>query len=718
MPTLKGLVVLQLCCYHTGTWKLKRADWNRTMRQLHPGRALEGLEGIMEAGLQTSMTDHALNILGEAFDFSEAALFQLNSIDSDPIILASLVRGDSLPLAGALASEIGPLLPLINSTGKVMFTPSDLLQGERSASRDRKENRKSSGPLAITGVDNAIAIPCHSERDQGWGMLLVLLNMDREALLQARNTDFDWEADLLRLGRILASIIELDQQKNSADRIHRALETISDIGMLLNSSMDATSLIRNVNARICELLEAEGCSVILRDQEAGNLRFFAVWGERSEMIERVSIPEGTGIAGWVINNGTHWISRSTASDDKFSPFVDIVTDFSTRNVLAVPMKVSGRIIGAVEVVNKLGGRNFDDQDVDLLFSLAFQIALLITRSRELTELNSQLKKRETLLTESSAEIQNLRAALEKSENARIQAENQLAQTAESLNQKNMEAGIAGQRAKEMAMALNDMALRLETRDREAAGLRAEVQELVNSMNPPAESDTLKQLAGHFGTIFLKTLKSLASSENMCGILSRGEGGRSFKEREELYEDINEHVRYTRRLVSIAGDLAFFLSGKKLSMSGTPIDMNRVIMDEIPKWLPQAEATGQSVHFVPESSLPLLINGNIDSFAHMLGLLLDNAIRHSRSGQVIFLRTHRDNGTGVLTITDKGRGFDLALSGMALTPFVKLPGTGISAESMGIGLPLARYIAREHGGELTLRTAPGKGVEVEIRLPLS
>ncbi|PKK92116.1 MAG: hypothetical protein CVV64_01475 [Candidatus Wallbacteria bacterium HGW-Wallbacteria-1] len=688
------------------------------MTKFNPAGAFEALNRIREAGSRISMVSGAMKALGDSFDFSEATLFHLPSRDSEPVIIDTLNIKNEAPLTPELSREIGPILPLLNSTGRAMISPSDLLNPERKGEKDRKESRKGSGLLSINGMRNAIAIPCPTENEGDGQLLLVMMNLNSEFLAENRRGDFDWDRDLLNIGELMSRILELDLERGSAERIHQALETISGIGMLLNSSMDATTLIRNVNARICELLDAEGCSVILRDTDTNSLKFFAVWGERSEMIEKVSIPEGTGIAGWVIDNGMHWISITAAHDEKFSPFVDIITDFNTRNVLAVPMKVAGRIIGAVEVVNKKRGRNFDDQDVDLLFCLAFQIALLVTRSRELEELGSLLKKKEAALFETNQELSMLKSNLQAENAERLETKARVSQLSENLNQKSMECSMANRRISDMTIAMNEMAARIDSRERELESLRTDMREIVTSSPVTEKNDNVRQLSSRLSTFFMKALKALGSSENLCGTLIRGEGGRSFKDREEIYEDISDHIVYSRRLVSMAGDLSFFLSGKKLILSENPFDLNRLVMDEVHKWMGQAESTGQPIHFSPESSLPMLIRGNPDSFSHMLGLLLDNSIKHSRSSQMIFVKTHRDEGCAFLTITDKGRGFDPSLTNAAMTPFVKLPGTGMSADSMGLGLPLARYIAIEHGGSLNLKTSPGMGTEIEIKIPLT
>ena len=54
----------------------------------------------------------------------------------------------------------------------------------------------------------------------------------------------------------------------------------------------------------------------------------------------------------------------------------------------------------------------------------------------------------------------------------------------------------------------------------------------------------------------------------------------------------------------------------------------------------------------------------------------------------------------------------------LQPFVQADMSwGRSAGSLGLGLPIARFIAEAHGGELVCKTAPGQGMIATLKLPI-
>ena len=79
---------------------------------------------------------------------------------------------------------------------------------------------------------------------------------------------------------------------------------------------------------------------------------------------------------------------SVAADPRFSPALDTETGFQTQSVLAVPLRVRARVIGALEVVNKLNSP-FDLHDQTLLEALATSAAIALENARLVETLHRQ-----------------------------------------------------------------------------------------------------------------------------------------------------------------------------------------------------------------------------------------------------------------------------------------------------------------------------------------
>ena len=110
--------------------------------------------------------------------------------------------------------------------------------------------------------------------------------------------------------------------------------------------------------------------------------------------------------------------------------------------------------------------------------------------------------------------------------------------------------------------------------------------------------------------------------------------------------------------------------------------------------------------------PLLLRRAIDN-------LLDNAAKYSESGTAIRLAV-APNGTRVaFEISDRGVGMTTDELERAFTPFWRADGSRTrKTGGVGLGLALARRIARAHGGDVTLESAPGQGTKARLDVPLS
>ncbi|WP_421621426.1 ATP-binding protein [Alkalilimnicola ehrlichii] len=124
----------------------------------------------------------------------------------------------------------------------------------------------------------------------------------------------------------------------------------------------------------------------------------------------------------------------------------------------------------------------------------------------------------------------------------------------------------------------------------------------------------------------------------------------------------------------------------------------------------AEVGGEVALTGPDSAWTL---GEPLALKRCLGNLLDNAVRYGERAQV---RVSAD-GTGVrVSIRDRGPGIPEADLERIFDPYYRLEASRSAATGgTGLGLGIARNIARAHGGELALRNT-GAGLEAVITLP--
>lgn len=96
-------------------------------------------------------------------------------------------------------------------------------------------------------------------------------------------------------------------------------------------------------------------------------------------------------------------------------------------------------------------------------------------------------------------------------------------------------------------------------------------------------------------------------------------------------------------------------------------------------------------------------------------LLTNAIKYSPPDQPVTVRVEDDGGEVWVQVTDRGPGIPAEEHERIFEPFYQ-SSTRRKGGGVGLGLPLARRLARILGGDLTLRSEPGEGSEFTLRLP--
>ena len=95
-------------------------------------------------------------------------------------------------------------------------------------------------------------------------------------------------------------------------------------------------------------------------------------------------------------------------------------------------------------------------------------------------------------------------------------------------------------------------------------------------------------------------------------------------------------------------------------------------------------------------------------------LLGNAIRYSPENSMIWIRVDREGDRAMVTIADQGQGIDPEQQAVVFEKFERLGRT--DSGGSGLGLYIARRLARAMGGDLTVDSAPGQGARFTLSLP--
>jgi two-component system osmolarity sensor histidine kinase EnvZ len=115
------------------------------------------------------------------------------------------------------------------------------------------------------------------------------------------------------------------------------------------------------------------------------------------------------------------------------------------------------------------------------------------------------------------------------------------------------------------------------------------------------------------------------------------------------------------------------------------------------------------------SEPATLTVKRNALKRCIANLIDNALKYAPHADIALVRRP---AAAEIIVDDDGAGIPESRREEAFRPFHRLDeGRNLQAGGVGLGLAIARDIARAHGGELTLSTSPKGGLRATVRLPV-
>jgi len=196
----------------------------------------------------------------------------------------------------------------------------------------------------------------------------------------------------------------------------RLLEDLKIANHNLNTRLNEINALYEAGASLMQTTNLKGLlDKIVRlaagvtDVEIGSLMLINPTGEYmtiksfigldSKIAESVKLPIGESIAGYVAQNGSPLVVRDVENDDRFKRINK--ERYSSASLMCVPLKISDRILGVINMANKRNGEIFTDHDLKLLTTFASQAAIAIDDARQYEENLQKLKEFSVLFRLSS-----------------------------------------------------------------------------------------------------------------------------------------------------------------------------------------------------------------------------------------------------------------------------------------------------------------------------
>jgi signal transduction histidine kinase len=181
---------------------------------------------------------------------------------------------------------------------------------------------------------------------------------------------------------------------------------------------------------------------------------------------------------------------------------------------------------------------------------------------------------------------------------------------------------------------------------------------------------------------------------------------------------DEVLAETDRMSALLSDLLIVarLDADALDVARKPFDLSNLLREEAERF--KARATREGVRFEVRAPDELLASGELARTGQILAALLDNALRFTPSGGSIEVIAYRQDDQVEATVTDTGPGIAPEHLPHIFERFYRAEAARSRADGggTGIGLAIARGLARAQDGDLEAENAKGGGAVFRLKLP--
>ncbi|OQX32523.1 MAG: hypothetical protein B0D96_13530, partial [Candidatus Sedimenticola endophacoides] len=185
------------------------------------------------------------------------------------------------------------------------------------------------------------------------------------------------------------------------------------------------------------------------------------------------------------------------------------------------------------------------------------------------------------------------------------------------------------------------------------------------------------------------------------------------------EVINRSGEHLLGMINDVLDMSKIEAGQ-LPVLPAPVDLWQLLEDIREMVRLRAEAKGLRFRLERDPDLPRYLETDSGKLRQILINLLVNAVKYTPEGGVAVRAATMVSDAGCLRlkieVEDSGIGIEPDRQGLVFEPFVQAGGSG-GEEGAGLGLAIARRLARLLGGDITLRSEPARGSVFSLFLPL-
>jgi signal transduction histidine kinase len=559
---------------------------------------------------------------------------------------------------------------------------------------------------------------------------------------------------------------------------HARLIALYEVSRALGASLNMDEALTLAMDSALRLTGAERGFLMLFDEASGELVFRVARNAKQETLPEKEFEVSRSVVSEVAQTGTPVVTTNAQSDPRFAAKESVV-QYALRSIMAAPLKVRGKITGVLYVDNKARDALFGENDLELLRAFAGQAAIAIENARLYTQTDQALSSRVVemqimqridrqlnatldfdkvigltlewamqrtlaaagwvgVVVEEGVRVVAgkgqgerlpldhplLKAALASGEPQRLPApdggDGRLCLVTPVVREGQVIALIVVERPRPHFTGLAEEFL-LRLADRAAIAIEnARLYEAVKRANE-AKSDFVR-IVSHELKIPMTSIKGYTDLLKMVGPLN--------EQQEQFVSTIRSNVERMAVLVSDLADISRIETGR-LKIELGRVEVVSFVQEALMGLKSQIEGKGQTLALRLPRDLPL-VRADRSRLIQVLINLVSNAHKYSPSGGTIIVGAEVVPGhpsatapTGQLpaplvrvSVADTGLGISPEDQAKLFSQFFRSDDPAVREQTgWGLGLHITRRLVELMGGEMSVRSALGKGSTFSFTIPV-
>jgi PAS domain S-box-containing protein len=202
-----------------------------------------------------------------------------------------------------------------------------------------------------------------------------------------------------------------DEKRKLAEKNHE-LKILSEIARIVISIKDQRKVLTEIVNNVREAFNVEGCGLVSLKEEEWILDTYS--GKMNSEDFAQTILPGRPIYDFVAHSEKPIIINSSKEDDRFPDACSALYQMNVQALVCSPIFIRGRLIGVLQIFNKINQSDFTTNDLAVLMTLCGQVALAIENLQlfnKLSDFNKNLQEQITAATHALVDLKNFNESI-------------------------------------------------------------------------------------------------------------------------------------------------------------------------------------------------------------------------------------------------------------------------------------------------------------------